>query len=406
MKSPLYFLVLTLSILTATAAPLGTAFTYQGRLAQGTTPANGIYDFTFALADEAGLNYGAPRNVPGVGVTNGYFTVSLDWGNVFDGAALDPTITVKTNGAAIYTTLTPRQPLTATPYALMSAGLTPSAASAALQFTNAANTFAGNGSALTSLNPANLAPRPHSRCQHRPQHPPHQPGGSPAATAAPPALITSAPPTTNPSNSKSTTLAPFALNPVTSTSLTSLAALRIIPWRLGCEARSSPAAAATLWPPMSAALQVAMDIRSVAPDSAIGGGFVNTIHTSADYSTLAGGYGNIIHTNAAYSSIGGGWAGSIYAFASTIAGGDANIIRNNAYHGAIGGGYANRIEPDSYASTIAGGQFNSIQTGAFGCTMAGGQWNTIESNANRSVIGGDNITSSAPIPPLHSLPVD
>ena len=36
---------------TTNASPLGTAFTYQGRLADGTNAANNLYDMYFALFD-------------------------------------------------------------------------------------------------------------------------------------------------------------------------------------------------------------------------------------------------------------------------------------------------------------------------------------------------------------------
>jgi hypothetical protein len=42
---------LVLPAASAPAAPVGTAFTYQGRLFDGTNPANGTYDLTFALFD-------------------------------------------------------------------------------------------------------------------------------------------------------------------------------------------------------------------------------------------------------------------------------------------------------------------------------------------------------------------
>ena len=46
------FLALTAILLPGTVAhadPLGTAFSYQGRLADGGAPASGIYDFRFAM---------------------------------------------------------------------------------------------------------------------------------------------------------------------------------------------------------------------------------------------------------------------------------------------------------------------------------------------------------------------
>jgi hypothetical protein len=103
------------------AAVLGTGFTYQGRLTNAGVPANGTYDFQFKLYDALadGTQAGATLPKAGVTVTNGLFTVLLDFGNVFDGTALFLEIGVRPGGSAVkYTLLTPRQPLTATPNAL------------------------------------------------------------------------------------------------------------------------------------------------------------------------------------------------------------------------------------------------------------------------------------------------
>ncbi|MBK9138958.1 MAG: hypothetical protein IPM17_09385 [Verrucomicrobia bacterium] len=106
------------------AAPLGTAFTYQGQLADAGQPAHGAYDFRFAIYDAAsggGLVAGPLTNSP-VAVANGLFTVRLDFGlGVFNGDARWLEISVRTNGGAAFIPLTPRQFLTPAPYALYSA---------------------------------------------------------------------------------------------------------------------------------------------------------------------------------------------------------------------------------------------------------------------------------------------
>ena len=102
-------------------AALGTGFTYQGQLTDGGAPANGAYDFEFELFDalSGGSLVGGTVTQGGVTVTNGLFTVQLDFGNVFDGTALFLNIGVKPGGSVeAYTPLTPRQALTATPYAI------------------------------------------------------------------------------------------------------------------------------------------------------------------------------------------------------------------------------------------------------------------------------------------------
>ncbi len=101
-------------------APLGTSFTYQGRLTDGGAPANGTYDFTFALYDDptGGTQVGGTVMKDDVSVNDGLFTVTLDFGNVFNGTALYLEIGVRPGSdTGAYTTLTPRQPLTAAPYA-------------------------------------------------------------------------------------------------------------------------------------------------------------------------------------------------------------------------------------------------------------------------------------------------
>ena len=101
--------------------PLGTAFTYQGRLTDDAgLPVDDTCDLQFSLWDDpdAGSQIGPTLDVTGVAVTKGLFTAPLDFGAVFDGAALWLKIAVRCSGDPGYTDLSPRQALTATPYAL------------------------------------------------------------------------------------------------------------------------------------------------------------------------------------------------------------------------------------------------------------------------------------------------
>lgn len=108
------------------STPVGTAFTYQGRLKNGASPANGDFDLQFALFDDVALgtpvgNAVCKDNVPVVG---GLFTVILDFGNVFTGNTLWLEIGVRLDEASgncetePFTILSPRQEITPTPYAL------------------------------------------------------------------------------------------------------------------------------------------------------------------------------------------------------------------------------------------------------------------------------------------------
>jgi hypothetical protein len=109
------------------AAPMGTAWTYQGRLMDQNEPADGEYDFQFKLFDDPnvvlGNQLGSDVNVPDLDVIDGYFTVLLDFGSdVFDGNAVWLETGVRPgdfNAPCEYTVLAPRQEVTPTPYALM-----------------------------------------------------------------------------------------------------------------------------------------------------------------------------------------------------------------------------------------------------------------------------------------------
>src|SRR5688572_23712896 len=107
-------------ILTVTAAAQTPAFTYQGRLTDNAAAANGNYDIRFTLHSAATGNTGVGSSivVNPVTVTNGLFTATLDFGANFPGADRWLQIEVRPAGsAAAYTALTPRQKLTAAPYA-------------------------------------------------------------------------------------------------------------------------------------------------------------------------------------------------------------------------------------------------------------------------------------------------
>lgn len=105
-----------------------TTFTYQGRLTDASAQANGAYDLGFALFDAAtsGAQIGAAQTRAAVNVSNGVFTVQLDFGaNPFaSGANRFLEIAVKRPADAAFTTLTPRQQLTASPFSIQSLSAT------------------------------------------------------------------------------------------------------------------------------------------------------------------------------------------------------------------------------------------------------------------------------------------
>lgn len=119
--------VTTVAAPDAPAAPVRTAFTYQGRLTDRGAPANGVYDLRFRLFDAAtgGAQVGATWLSLDVPVSGGYFTVELNFADYFDGEARWLEVEVRPGASTgNYTPLTPRTSLTGVPYAL---GLRPGA---------------------------------------------------------------------------------------------------------------------------------------------------------------------------------------------------------------------------------------------------------------------------------------
>ena len=122
---------LAFGLLLPQAAPaqltLGTSFNYQGKLASGGAPVTGTADLQFSLwdAEQNGGLVGSTVAINNAAVTNGLFSVNLDFGQaVFDGRALWVEIAVRSPaGSGSFTTLSPRQQLMATPYALQTRGL-------------------------------------------------------------------------------------------------------------------------------------------------------------------------------------------------------------------------------------------------------------------------------------------
>jgi hypothetical protein len=104
---------LLLAVLTVSLQLVGSA-------SVGTSAATGLYDLVFSLwsAGTGGARVGPAVTNAVVGVTNGLFTVSVDFGTgVFDGTARWLEVGVRTNGGESFVTLTPRQALAAAPYA-------------------------------------------------------------------------------------------------------------------------------------------------------------------------------------------------------------------------------------------------------------------------------------------------
>jgi hypothetical protein len=149
-KTILLLVSVSLCGLLPTCLAQGTAFTYQGKLNDAGGPANGSYDFQFTVLDTAigGNKVGINPLSSTVFVTNGLFSVMLDPGpGVFTGAARWLEVAVRTNGAAVFTTLAPRQLIAATPYAIQAAAytgpITDTQLSTNIALLNGSNMFSG-----------------------------------------------------------------------------------------------------------------------------------------------------------------------------------------------------------------------------------------------------------------------
>ncbi len=117
--------LLLLVAVPAIAAPVGTAFSYQGRLVDGGNPANGPYDLRFTLYDavSGGTAVGTPVTVDDVVVAQGLFTVSLDFGaGAFRGEARFLEVAARPGASTgAFTTIGGRQELRPSPNAQWSA---------------------------------------------------------------------------------------------------------------------------------------------------------------------------------------------------------------------------------------------------------------------------------------------
>lgn len=113
--------------LVLTAPAQGTAFSYQGMLHDNGAPASGVYDLRFTLFNVAvdGLPLTTSVVVDDLSISNGMFATTLDFGaGLFDGPARWIEVAVRPgDSVSDFTTLTPRQSVLPTPYAIYAAGV-------------------------------------------------------------------------------------------------------------------------------------------------------------------------------------------------------------------------------------------------------------------------------------------
>jgi hypothetical protein len=424
---PLTFLLLlsTLDAQLSNALAQGTAFTYQGRLNDGANPAHGTYDFRFKLFADVFGNTQAGSTVltSGVPMTNGLFTVTIDFGTgIFNGSNYWLEVDVRTNGGGGYANLNPLQAVTPSPYAIFantasnlsgtisSANLS-GAYAGAVTFNNGGNSFSGsfsgNGSNVTNASAATL-------------------GGLGANQFWK---------TTGNSN----TVAGTNFLGTTDNQPLELWSGGVRVLRLEPDPRGNSAGNLvggfinnTVEQPNSggdviggggyffgpniihsnssgvfigagSANQIGPNINDSfigagfgntikAIDSVIGGGSGNTIQASAASSFIGGGNGNLITTGSVYSVTAGGLNNTNTGGYSVIGGGTLNSIQD-ANYSFIGGGFSNTVQSAGNTTTIAGGAQNRIGTNAQNATISGGVVNTIGNNANSAAIGGGSANT-------------
>jgi len=439
---------------TASADSLSSTFTYQGQLRQGGNPVNQTCDFQFTLWDAAGSGsppaggnqIGSLQPAAGVLVTEGLFTVVLGFApEAFKGDERWLQVTVRCpDGSGPYTTLAPRQRLSASPYALYapSAGsatdLTCSGCVAATDLANGAVTSMqiANG----TIQKSNLAFTPGSVTQVTAGA--GLTGGTITTTGTIAADIGTTPGTVAAgehthdatywklSGNADTTLGKTSFLGTTDNAPLDLRvdnarALQLVPGAIpsliGGWAGNHP---------FDNAIGVVI-AGGGAPDDGwgnsagnsvadnygvVGGGIMNLAgsldgNPSNDaYATVAGGIKNTATATAAnisggfsnastgaYAAVGGGRENTASADSATVGGGFGN--RAEAAYATIGGGgranfndpaTANRVT-DNYG-TVAGGQNNQAgdadmdQFDAFGATVGGGGGNT--AGAQGATVGG------------------
>ncbi len=112
-----------IAALAATATAQTTEFTYQGSLQSSGIVANGNHDFQFALFDAAtgGSQISSTFAFNNIPVTEGTFSVKLNFSNLFPGADRFLEVRVRPSGGGSHTTLAPRTQITSSPYSIKSA---------------------------------------------------------------------------------------------------------------------------------------------------------------------------------------------------------------------------------------------------------------------------------------------
>ena len=346
MKSKLIVLGLLLSTLYISASAQGMAFMYQGHLIETGNPANGLYDIRAGLyaASSGGTLISALYTNSAVPVSNGLFTITMDFGDLFNGTPYWLQIGVRTNGAgAAFTPLSPRQELTPTPYAIFAEG-----ANAA----GLTGTISGNGGGLTNVDASTLGGLGAGSFW--------QLGGNSVAAGQFIGTTDSQP------------LDLYADN---------IRALRLI-------LRTDSEGIYTDAPNVIGGSSVNAASASYVGET-IGGGGGNMGTTSVfnsvngDFGTISGGAANLVAAD--FAIVGGGY-GNIASFPGTTVGGGYQNIADSSYS-TVSGGFGNHAS--GYQAATGGGSGNSA-TGS-GSTVGGGFNNAANGTYSTAPGGNANI---------------
>jgi len=327
------------------SAPLGTAFTYQGQLLQGSSPATGSYALRFTLFDAVtnGNTVAGPITNNAVVVANGLLTVVVDFGApVFNGNAGWLEIAARTNGTgAAFVVLSPRQALAPVPNAQFAASAASAATASAVlsgsvsagQLNTPANPGAGqllvyNGTSLAWTNPGAAWLL----------------GGN-AGTVPGMSYLGTA--DNQPLELRANNQRVFRLEPGASGS------------------------------PNVIGGSVSNGVASGTAGATIGGGATNLILAGAALATISGGYSNVIVNGSAGAVIAGGHYNSIGLsnLDAVITGGGYNHIGDYVYSGTVGG-YGNALGWNAVDATVSGGTWNSVGDSAYESFIGGGGGNT------------------------------
>lgn len=144
LRSLMLVLVLGL-VFSYTTLSQTTEFTYQGQLQASASAATGNFDFEFLLFDSAagGVQVGGTITKTGVAVANGIFAVNLDFGSNFPGAGRFLEVHVRQAGGGAFTTLSPRQAVSSSPYSIKSISADSATNAANATSATAATNFTG-----------------------------------------------------------------------------------------------------------------------------------------------------------------------------------------------------------------------------------------------------------------------